>query len=212
MFRDDGKFSLFMNRLGDILYVGLLWLLASLPLVTAGAAATAGYYAMAKCVRHRTGYIWREFWHSFKSNFRQMLPLNLLFLGAAAVLAVDMVYLWGNDSRLNSALFMLLLLVAFLLLGLALYACPLLSRFEKKNLELIRMAAVVMFRFLPVTVGLMLFTGLMILAVYLMPWAVFVLPGLYLYVISYPMERILRKLMPKVEKDSEEAQKWYYKD
>lgn len=209
--REEGKFSRFMNRLGDILYVGLLWLIVSLPLVTAGAAATAGYYAMSKCVRHRTGYIWREFWHSFKGNFRQMLPLTLLFLVAAAVLAVDMPYLWVNDSKTNSALFMLLLLVAFLVLGLALYACPLLSRFEKKNLELLRMAFVVMFRFLPVTVGLLLFLALCIVAVYLMPWAVFVLPGAYLYALSYPMEWILRKLMPKVAEDSEEAQKWYYK-
>lgn len=201
-----------MNRLGDILYVGLLWLIVSLPLVTAGAAATAGYYAMSKCVRHRTGYIWREFWHSFKGNFRQMLPLTLLFLAAAAALAVDLPYLWVNDSKVNSALFMFLLLVAFLVLGLALYACPLLSRFEKKNLELLKTAAVVMFKFLPVTIGLLLFLALCIVAVYLMPWAVFVLPGLYLYALSYPMEWILRKLMPKVEEDSEEAQKWYYKD
>ena len=210
--REEGKFSRFMNRLGDILYVGLLWLIVSLPLVTAGAAATAGYYAMSKCVRHRTGYIWREFWHSFKGNFRQMLPLTLLFLAAAAVLAVDLPYLWVNDNKANSALFMLLLLVAFLVLGLALYACPLLSRFEKKNLGLLRMAFVVMFRFLPVTVGLLLFLALCIVAVYLMPWAVFVLPGAYLYALSYPMEWILRKLMPKVAEDSEEAQKWYYKD
>lgn len=210
--REEGKFSRFMNRLGDILYVGLLWLIVSLPLVTAGAAATAGYYAMSKCVRHRTGYIWREFWHSFKGNFRQMLPLTLLFLAAAAVLAVDLPYLWVNDSKANSALFMLLLLVAFLVLGLALYACPLLSRFEKKNLGLLRMAFVVMFRFLPVTVGLLLFLALCIIGVYLMPWAVFALPGAYLYALSYPMEWILRKLMPKVAEDSEEAQKWYYKD
>ncbi len=210
--REEGKFSRFMNRLGDILYVGLLWLIASVPLVTAGAAATAGYYAMSKCVRHRTGYIWREFWHSFKGNFRQMLPLTLLFLIATAVLAVDLPYLWMNNSKANSALFMLLLLVAFLVLGLALYACPLLSRFEKKNLGLLRMTFVVMFRFLPVTVGLLLFLALCIVAVYLMPWAVFVLPGVYLYALSYPMEWILRKLMPKVAEDSEEAQKWYYKD
>lgn len=210
--KEEGKFSRFMNRLGDILYVGLLWLIVSLPLVTAGAAATAGYYAMSKCVRHRTGYIWREFWHSFKGNFRQMLPLTLLFLAAAAALAVDLPYLWVNDSKVNSALFMFLLLVAFLVLGLALYACPLLSRFEKKNLELLKTAAVVMFKFLPVTIGLLLFLALCIVAVYLMPWAVFVLPGLYLYALSYPMEWILRKLMPKVEEDSEEAQKWYYKD
>lgn len=46
--------------------------------------------------------------------------------------------------------------------------------------------------------------------VYLMPWAVLVIPGVYLYVLSFPMEWILHKLMPDVEEDSEEAKKWYY--
>lgn len=211
MFRDDGKFSRFMNRLWEIIYVGLLWILASLPIITIGAAATAAYYAMAKCVRHRTGYIFQEFLSAFKRNFRQMLPLTGIFLCAAAVLLVDFSYLWANDSKQNSALFMTLLLVAFLLAGVSVYVCPLLSRFEKKNFDLIKTAAILMFKFLPVTIGILLFAAALVLAVYLMPWAVFVLPGVYLYVQSYPMEWILRKLMPKVDENSDEAQKWYYK-
>ncbi len=206
----DGKFSRFMNRLWEILFVGLLWLAASLPLVTAGAATTAAYFAMAKCVRHRTGYIWREFVRSFRLNFRQALPLTVLFFVGVAVFFADFWYLWENESNQNNAIFMILLLVAFLFAGVSLYVCPLLSRFEKKNLELLRISAVLAFRFLPVTVLLMLLIVFSAVAAYLMPWAVFVLPGVTLYVLSYPMEWILRKLAPKAEQDGEEAEKWYY--
>lgn len=210
LFSSDSGFSRFMNLLFDILYVGILWIAGCIPLVTAGASTTAAYYAMAKCVRHKTGYIGREFCQSFKSNFRQIVPLTLVFWVAAGVLAVDLYYIWNHESRLNNTLFVILVFLCFLVAGLVVYICPLLSRFDKKNTELIKTAAYLLFKFLPLTIVVMLVFALTCVAVYLMPWAVFVLPGVYLFALSFPMEYVLKKLMPPVEEDSEEAQKWYY--
>ncbi len=210
MFKNDGLFSRFMNHVFDILYVGILWIVCSIPVITAGAAATAAYYAMAKCVRHKTGYIGREFFHSFKSNIRQILPLTLLFLAVSGVLALDIQYVWNHENKVNNTLFVILLFMAFTAAGLAVYACPLLSRFQKKNTELIKTAAFLTFKFLPITAAILLVFAISCVGVFLMPWAVLVIPGVYLFALSYPMEYILKKLMPPVEEDSEEAQKWYY--
>ncbi len=203
-------FSRFMNLLFDILYVGILWLLCSLPLITAGAAATAAYYAMAKCVRHKTGYVGREFFHSFRENFRQITPLTLAFYAVVAVLAIDLYYVWNHESALNNALFVILLFVAFLVAGLTVYCCPLLSRFYKKNTELIKTSAWLVFRFLPLTAAVIFVFGLSCVGVWLMPWAVFVIPGLYLYLLSFPMEYVLGRLTPPPEEGSGKAEKWYY--
>ncbi|MDE6847277.1 MAG: YesL family protein [Lachnospiraceae bacterium] len=210
IFSSDSAFSRFMNLLFDILYVGILWIICCVPLITAGASTTAAYYAMAKCVRHKTGYIGREFLKSFKSNFRQILPLTLVFWVVSGVLAVDVYYIWNHESRLNNALFVVLVFLCFLVSGLVIYICPLLSRFHKKNTELIKTAAYVLFKFLPLTIGILFMFLAVCAAVYLMPWAIFVLPGLYLFGLSYPMEYVLKKLMPPAQEDSEEAQKWYY--
>lgn len=210
IFSSDSGFSRFMNLLFDILYVGILWIVGCIPVITAGASTTAAYYAMAKCVRHKTGYIGREYFHSFKENFRQMLVLTVLFAGICGVLAIDLYYVWNVQSDMNNALFVILILVSFMAAGLTVYACPLLSRFHKKNTELIRTAAYLLFKFLPLTIAVQFVFVLACMAVYLMPWAIFVLPGVYLFVLSFPMEYVLKKLMPPVEEDSEEAQKWYY--
>lgn len=210
MFKSDGIFSRFMNCLFDILYVGILWIVCSLPVLTAGASTTAAYYAMAKCVRYKTGYIGREFFKSFRENLKQSLPLTLLFYLAAGVWVTDIHYVWQHENSLNNALFVVLLLLGFLISGVMVYCCPLLSRFQKKNLELLKTATYVLFKFLPVTIGILLVFALSCVGVYLMPWAVLVIPGVYLYVLSFPMEWILHKLMPDVEEDSEEAKKWYY--
>ena len=41
-----------LTALIDIVWLGLLWLVCSLPVLTLGAASTALYYAMVKSVRH----------------------------------------------------------------------------------------------------------------------------------------------------------------
>lgn len=210
IFSSDSTFSRLMNLLCDILYVGILWIVCCIPLITAGASTTAAYYAMSKCVRHKTGYIGKEFLQSFKSNFRQILPLTLVFWVVACVLAVDIYYLWNYESKLNNTLFMILVFLCFLIAGLVIYICPLLSRFHKKNTELLKTAAYVLFKFLPLTIGILFVFMIACVAVYLMPWAIFILPGVYLFALTFPMEYILRKLMPPVEEESEEAQKWYY--
>lgn len=210
MFRSDGVFSRFMNVLFDILYTGILWVLFSLPVITAGAAATAAYYTTAKCIRHHTGYIGREFWKSFRSNFRQMLPMTLAFLAVLAVLAMDILYVWADMTSLNNALFVIFVFLLFAVCGIAMYACPVLSRFDRKNMELLRTAVLLMFKYLPITAGILLAFAVACAGVYLMPWAVLVIPGVYLYAVSFPMEYVLRKMMPAVAEDSEEAQKWYY--
>lgn len=42
MFKSDGIFSRFMNCLFDILYVGILWIVCSLPVLTAGGIHHSG--------------------------------------------------------------------------------------------------------------------------------------------------------------------------
>lgn len=210
-FDSDSGFSRFMNTLFDILYVGVLWMVCTLPLFTAGASTTAAYYAMAKCVRHKTGYIGREFFHSFKENFRQITPLTVLFWFVSAVLFVDLYYVWTHESGFINALFVVLAFIVFVVAGIAAYSCPILSRFHKKNKELIKTAVYVLFRYLPLTVAIELGFIVSLIVFFLIPWTVLVIPGGYLYALSFPMERILAKMMPAVDEDSEEAQKWYYR-
>ena len=210
IFDSDSAFSRFMNMLFDILYVGVLWLVCSLPLITAGASATAAYYAMSKCVRRKTGYIGREFFHSFKVNFRQITGLTLLFLFVEGVLAIDLYYVWTHENQLNNALFIVLLFISFVVAGIVIYVCPILSRFHKKNTELIKTALYLLFRYLPLTIAIQIVFVVACLGLFLMPWAVIFIPGGYLYALSFPMEYVLGKMMPSVEEGSEEAQKWYY--
>lgn len=210
MFRSDSIFSRFMNELCDILYVGILWIVCCIPVITMGAATTAAYYTMSKCVRHKSGYIGREFFKAFLNNAKQTTLLTCGALLTAAVIVIDFIYAWNQETREWSAFFMVLCLLTFLFAGIVLYLAPLVSRFHKKNVAFIKLAVILVFRYLPITVVGCLAFLIACAGVLFMPWAVFILPGLYLYALTYPMEYVLKKLMAPVDEESEEAQIWYY--
>ena len=93
IFSMDGTYARAMNFLWNILVISALWLLCSLPVFTLGATSTAAYYAAAKAVRHHTGTVHREFFASFRRNFRQSIPLSIVMLLITGLLALECLYL-----------------------------------------------------------------------------------------------------------------------
>ena len=89
MFSPDGNLYKLMSTTFDILVIGILWFVASLPIITIGAATTAAYYAMAKVVRFKAGYLIKDFWRGLKINFKQSFFFSLIFVGVIVVLVLD---------------------------------------------------------------------------------------------------------------------------
>lgn len=78
-----------VSRLIDLIVAGLYWLICSLPVITIGAASTALYYAVVKCVRHERGRLTGVFFSAFRREFRQSTLTWLIYIGYTAVIAVD---------------------------------------------------------------------------------------------------------------------------
>ena len=79
-FNMDNKFFQFMGQLADAFILSVLWLLACIPVVTAGASTTALFYTIHKVLRRQQGYLWSVFWDSFRSNFKQSTKIWLVQL------------------------------------------------------------------------------------------------------------------------------------
>lgn len=210
MFSPDGNLYKTMSTLFDILMIGILWFLCCLPLITVGAGTTAAYYTMSKVVRFKTGYLFKEFWRSFKTNFKQSLIPTIITQLVIVVLVLDIYYVWNNRSKLNDSLFIILSGVTFLFLACATYFGPFLSRFTKKNFALFKMAAYGAFRFLPITVLILVVFVVMVIGIYLLPWAIVVFPGLFMYLLTYPMEYVMRRFMKRPKEGEPGYDAWYW--
>lgn len=138
----DSGFSRIMGEIFDYLKLGFLFLLFSLPIVTAGAAATAAMFVGMKLVRGEAPKLWRPFWQSFRQNFRQATMATLFLLVLAAILGFDWYQLFQMESTMPVRIARgLVFLTALAIMMAALYVFPILARFEVSGRQLVRNAA-----------------------------------------------------------------------
>ncbi|MDD3173509.1 MAG: YesL family protein, partial [Herbinix sp.] len=70
-FNIDNGFFAFLSKVCDILFLSIIWVAFCIPIITIGPANTALYYATVKVIRRDRGYLFREFFKSFRMNFKR---------------------------------------------------------------------------------------------------------------------------------------------
>ena len=133
LFDPENRFWSFMNKIMDVLFIGILWFVVSLPVVTAGAALTALYQFTLKQADDEEGYVWRSFRRAFVKNFRQSTVLWLILLAAWAFLAADIYACLHMElpGMWRTLCFGVLVCLGALLLLTSLYIFPLVSRYDR---------------------------------------------------------------------------------
>lgn len=96
IFSPDNPVIRFFIKIGYIWYLNILWLVTSLPVITIGASTTALLYSCMK-LQHDDGYPTKNFFHSFKDNFRQATSIWLIYLTAGLLLGWDLIY-WNRQG------------------------------------------------------------------------------------------------------------------
>lgn len=146
MFDYNSKIMSTLLSVTDAVVLGILWLVCCIPVITAGAASTAFYYAYNKSICRKMGYAWREFFRSFKSNFKQATKIWLIVLGLGAVMLADGYLLLVYGEVLPAAgVFMgitLVLTVVLVMWGCVLF--PYIARFEAGLKQSLKNAAIIM--------------------------------------------------------------------
>ncbi len=196
IFNSDSRLMRALSKLFDIGYLSIVFIIFCIPVVTMGAALTSLYYTTVKVIRRDRGYVFQEFWHSFKSNFRQATILWVIELVVLVLLAYNLMVVTGFVSGIYLAM-------AILLVAVYCYAFPILSRFVLKNTDIIKMSIILVIKHIYFTVP---FVAIIVLSaaalVLLIPYAPIVpilLPGLAALLYSFMMEIVMKKYMPKAE-------------
>lgn len=210
----ENPFFQFMSKLCDVILISILYVILCLPIVTIGPATTALYYTMVKVVRRERGYVFREFFRSFKQNFKSGLFLTIVLILCFMIIYVDRRYavnLMKSNGTVGYLLYCLFNVVGVLLIMTTLYAFPVLSRFTIKGFQILKTSLFMAIRHLPSTIiiGIIVLGSVFMTRVIL--FLIFVMPGACCLLVSLPMERIFKKYMPETEGNPEETGKdeWY---
>jgi uncharacterized membrane protein YesL len=204
----------FLGKVCDVLFLSVIFVLFCIPVITIGPANTALYYATVKVIRRERGYLFREFFKSFKLNFKQGAILGIILTVMYVIIAFDLYAAWtslGGTNSVSSILFGIYIAIAIILLCFSLYIYPVLSRFEMPMKQLIKIVFFMSIKHLPSTIAMLVVQVAAILGVILIPPLIFIVPALVTLINSLLMERIFKKYTPKAEGEEEEAKKdeWY---
>lgn len=152
LFHPDSKFSQFVYAVTDYVKLGLVFLLFTLPFFTTGAAAAAVMTVGMRIERGEAPTIFRPFWQAFRENLKQGTILTLLFAAVFGLIAADGYVLSQVEvTGLTRLLTALLLLLALLGAGVALWAFPTIARFRLTCRQAIHNAMIHMLLCFPAT-------------------------------------------------------------
>ena len=193
-----------LSSLIDLIWAGLLWLLCSLPVITAGAASTALYYTVVKCIRHDRETVSKCFFHSFRSNFRQATLLWLLCLLYIAVGLGD-AYAFSLMGVQRGQLLYYLSRLYFLPVPMMLpWLFAFLSRFDNTVAGTLKYTAFLALRNIGITLLLALELIVCVLICWMLPIFIPLLPGPFCMLMSLHIEPVFRRLTA----DEQDAN-WY---
>ncbi len=172
LFNMDNKFFTFMGKVADLIILNLICVLCCLPIVTIGPSLTALHYVTMKMVRNEESYIVKNFFKSFKENFKQATIINLIMLVVGIMLFLDINIVKRMSGKLYSGLFVVF--IAFLLLYMLvfLYIYPVLAKFYNTIKHTFINAFLMSIRHLPYTFVMLVIT--------LLPIGIFFIPSLQL--------------------------------
>lgn len=207
-------FSL-LSKITDMLFVSIAFILLCIPVVTIGPAYTALYYSVVKVIRRERGYLLKEFFRSFRLNFKRAIILGILLTIVFIILAYDLSYAWGltadANSNKGSLLIGVFLGITILAFSVFMYVFPVLSRFDMTVKQLIKASLYMSARHIHFTVLMLIVNAAAFLLIYFFLPFIFVTPALIVLVNSFMMETVFKKYMPVSEAPGEETGKdeWY---
>lgn len=211
IFNLDNPVWNFMGKVADLVILNLLAIVCSIPVFTIGASWTAMYFVTIRMVRKEESYIIKDFFRSFRENFKQATVIWLISLVAIGIFAGDIIIYRMIPEQIPKALMIAVLVLAYLVLGTIIYVFPMLSRYHNTIKGTIKNAFLVSVVNIPYTIIFVLLMSIpFIMAVFLIEMAPFVIMvgfSLPAYVASIFWVRMFRKFEPKeVAESAEETQ------
>ena len=117
----------------NLMVLNVLWIICSIPVVTAGASTTALNYTCIKLRKDEGDSVLRMFFHSFTANIRQALILHTGMLAVLIIFSACLFQVVGrmlSGSTLDGILAVILVVLLFVWILLYTYIFMVLARFD----------------------------------------------------------------------------------
>ena len=141
-FSYDGLFAKYGGKLWDLIWLNVLTIIFSIPIVTAGAAVTAMHYVELKILRNEEYGITAAFFRSFKMNLKQGVVIQVAFLPVGYLIATTLLMTWKTTSGSPDFMFYVAAVAAVLAYCVWIWTLVLLSRYTNTVVKTMKQAVV----------------------------------------------------------------------
>lgn len=151
LFSENNSILRLLNLLADLMLLTLQWLVACIPIVTAGAATVALYSCAMKRYKEEIR-LFRDFWEAFRKNFLQATILWVVVLALLATMAADLYLVFFTPFDPGTVVKMFLLMLVFVVAMIISYIFPLQAFFVNPVGRTLKNAVLLSVMYLPVSV------------------------------------------------------------
>lgn len=204
LFKYDSPFMTGFRRVVDYMFLGLLWVIASLPILTFGAATAAALRTAEVSIRQNDGGIFKPFWSYFRQEFKQATILWIIELPVLEFVLVDLLIVrYLKVPAMVQILIIVMCLLAFCWLQLW-------FGYQSRIKDKIGMVLLNTFRMTMSNFGRTLLMAVLTVvcivgayfALFLLPPLLLIIPGTYITVYTY----LLRKIFARYKTADDEVQ------
>ena len=208
LFNVNGPLIQFFLTLRDFVILNILWLVFCIPIITIGASTSALYSVTFKIAQDKDTYVGKQFISAFKENLRQATKIELILFIPALCLGFGLFFWATFESTVGTVISTLCIIFLLMLIGTAIFAFPLVGRYENTTLQTIRNSLYFCMNNKPYTlIFMILIAGGVALNVLTAPTAVimcFFGYSFIAYIISFLMLKILKKYdNPQTEENTD---------
>ena len=202
----------FIFKLVTLILLGVIWIILSIPLFTAGAATATLYYTTVKCIRYEEGNTFKSFFSYFIKNLKSSIIPSLLFSVLPVIIIISFVSL--NKLAIisgSSGVFSFISLSPLIpILLIFPYFFPVFSRFSLPIPIIIRNCLYFSIRYFFTTLLCWILIVGCFIVLFMYPHFFIFTIGPCFWLISIPMEKVLVRYT-KPEDNSAEKNTWYLK-
>ncbi|MCR5160486.1 MAG: DUF624 domain-containing protein, partial [Lachnospiraceae bacterium] len=185
-----------MGTVFDDFAVNTFWLICCIPIFTIGPATAAAYYCLIERELGQGGYISRDFFTSFKRNFKQGVLLGVPLTLLGAFLLFD-IYLCRKSGTGIFTFFMVFFAVIFLFwCFVTLYTFPILAKFDMSSRDILIRAYTLSIKNLSMTLTMLFVIAVSLWLCHLVPGLIFIMFGLCAQFCSVIFLSIFKPYLP----------------
>lgn len=198
-FNTDSPFFRFLTTLADFVVLNIVFLLSCIPIFTIGTSLTALYHVTMQEVRIEHGYILRNYFKSWKQNFKQSTFIWVIYFAMGAILLFNLSFWYALRTTTGNIIMVILVTASAVYVVSFLYIFPLQARFTNKLRQTIKNSVFIALQNLRMTLLLLLINGLFTALCVIVPHAAIFMIFLGFTFIAYCNSFIFNKVFKKYE-------------